>query len=201
MYQLLITVFVFSVVSLLLIRHLFWKIFLIVKNVMFDLWFEIKSFVYSIFEAWRVPAAVVSAHTVNVDTTLVNPVKNGVQYQDCPLVVYVTRRVNRTVEIEFGGLNFENGIWYSFPSVSFYVGSRTGRIKEIWLDYAWVNTRGNWFRNACGTTDWPKYYTSVVLAHLEVLKFNQRRRSHHPTVISRVFKQYGEQIFGHMPGA
>jgi len=136
----------------------------------------------------------VGVRPVPIDSSLVNAPKNGWCFAGCPATVWVRRKIDNTTELEFGDFD-ERCMWYCWPGVDFYAGKKSGRIKLILVKHDYVRNRGQWFRKTCGPTEWPKYFTSVVLAHIEVFKFSQQVRSHNPTLISRICKQYGENFF------
>ena len=169
-------------------------IFQLVRSIVGYLWQEVKTFVYDLHHKAFGEPANLHIRFVPIDADAVNAPKNGWSFADCPASVWVRRKFNNTLELEVG--NFEEKcVWYCYPSVDFFVGKKTGRVKKLIVKYRHIRSRGQWFRHSCGTTDWPKYFTSVVMAHLEVLKFSQRKRSHHPTLIGRIFKSYGENFF------
>lgn len=167
---------------------------ILVKNFLFFVETEIKGWFYNLHEAVFGPVPTANIRPVPIDAAVVNSPKNGYTYADCPGSVWVRCKVNFTLDVEVGGFQ-EKCMWYCWPGVEFHVGKQTGRIKRVIVKYRYLRNRGQFFRNACGETEWPKYFTSVVLAHIEVLKFSQRNRSHHPTLIGRIFKHYGENLF------
>lgn len=174
----------------------FWQpvIFLVMRNFFLFLFQEIKGSIWALHLKVFGEPANINVRMVPIDAGSVNPEKNGWSYADCPASVWVRRKVNNTTEIEVGTFE-EPYTWYCYPCMDFCIGKHSGRIKKIIVKQRYIRGRGQWFRHSCGQTEWPKYFTSVVMAHIEVLKFTQRIRSHHPTLIARIFKQYGENFF------
>jgi hypothetical protein len=166
----------------------------IVKNFLFFLAYEIKASLYTVYSWLSLYPTGTLIRFVPIDASLVNTPKNGWSFANCPNCVWLRWRLHNCLEIEVGSFQ-ESCTWYCYPCMDFCIGKSSGRIKKIIVKYQYIRNRGQWFRTACGETDWAKYFTSVTLAHIEILKFSQRKRSHHPTLVSRIFKQYGENFF------
>lgn len=156
----------------------------------------IRTWVYRTKIAFFEPDAI-STRNIHIDNGLINSPRKGYSFAGCPHQIIVKNLINNTISIHFSDWDEPNR-WYYYPSVSFCTGRMSGRLKYVIVKYQDIRRRGQFFRLGCDATDWPKYFTSTVLAHLEALKFRQHRRSHHPTLVSRIFKHYGEQIFQDM---
>jgi len=94
------------------------------------------------------------------------------------------------IEIKRSGKLFN---WHNFQGLSFAITISTGEIERIRIDTGYVWGRGAWLRNG-SQTEWPKYYNSVVMAHIEVLKFSGQK-TRQLSVVHRIFKHYGQDIF------
>lgn len=84
--------------------------------------------------------------------------------------------------------------WDHYQGISFAIGLASGEVERIRLDTAYLSDRGHWIRNG-GQTEWPKYYNSIVMAHVEVLKYSQKKKCRQIAAVHRIFRHYGEEIF------
>jgi len=178
----------------LFIFNLWSTVFTFTSNFLSLTWGFIKALCGIIMFKLFGPVPNITVRHLPIDQELVNPLKQGFKVQHCPPSIIVRRKVNQTLEVEIDQLN-ELCSWYSFPSVKFCVGRSSGRIAKLIICYNHIYNRGSWFRIACGQTDWAKYYGSIISAHIEVLKFSQRKRSHQLGVVGRIFKNYSTNIF------
>jgi hypothetical protein len=138
---------------------------------------------------------IVSIYYVNIDQEMVNPERAGFRYTHCPHVITVKKRLDGRLWVDFGDPIFETVRWYKYPCVTFRVGSSSGFIKTAIIDYKVIHTKGKFFCHTCANPEWTKYMSSVVQAHIEVLKFGMSRRSRYPQLTGRIFKHYGDSIF------
>ena len=85
-------------------------------------------------------------------------------------------------------------VWYHWPCVEIGV-SRFGKfVKRIKVKRRAILERGKKVRKS--ECEPAKYVNSVVLAHLEVLKFSlPADECYHATLVSKIFRNYGEGIF------
>ncbi len=169
-----------------------WRVTRIIGDGLFLIGCELQIAKYQLRDAMfgRVPD--VSVRTIPINGAMLNDKR--VVIADCPANVVVRRKSNRTLSIVTGTFG-EKCYWMHWPCISFQVGIQTGRVRSLIVRYDKIRKLGSFFRHGCPDTEWKKYLTSVVTAHVEVLKFSQRRKCRHPALISRIFKHYGDQIF------
>jgi hypothetical protein len=84
--------------------------------------------------------------------------------------------------------------WDHYQGISFAIGLTSGEVERVRLDTSYLSDRGHWIRNG-GQTEWPKYYNSIVMAHIEVLKYSQKKKCRQLSAVHRIFRHYGEEIF------
>lgn len=114
--------------------------------------------------------------------------------QGCPPSITIYKNNNRTIEVCMNLLG-EPCYWHNMSCISFKIGMSTGRIHAVYVRYEMIRKFGANLRIGFGNTDWEKYFSSVVMAHIEVLKFSQWKKNRHPILISKIFKVYAEDIF------
>jgi hypothetical protein len=128
--------------------------------------------------------------SINLNTELLAAGCNSLKF---PNNIKVHRLVGGQIESVIASPN-ELFTWQHYQGISFAVALSSGEIERVRIDADYLAERGQWIRNG-GQTEWPKYYNSIVMAHLEVLKYAQKKKSRQLSAVHRIFRHYGEEIF------
>lgn len=144
------------------------------------LYVEIKHIGYNIFEFFYKPKLI---------SQQIIPIQELEIHTD----IWIAKRSNGTLCVNFWNLS-QPCRWVKIGCVSFYIGKITGIIKDICIDYPVLKSNGSVFRKN-QETDWTKYYTSIILAHIEVLKFSYPWYNGYNKNIIDLIKKHGDKIF------
>lgn len=82
--------------------------------------------------------------------------------------------------------------------MTFTLDKKTGRIQRIDLDVEELKETAIWQRfPAQAPENWAVFIASLLIAHIEVLKFSQDRdsRTHSHSAVERIIRNYSETIF------
>lgn len=139
------------------------------------------------------PVPILNQYNVQVNPEIINTRGN---IPHCPNLITVQRLGNQTLKVVFNSVP-ERTQLVRFRGVTFEIGRAHGRVKNVVIDYPYIRNRGVFLRQGCGETEWRQFISSVVQAHLEVLKFYlpQHKRTRHPILVSRIFRNYADPIF------
>ncbi len=146
-----------------------------------------------------VPTGVTLEMLVNQE--IVNPPKEKdgriYQFVNCPNLLRAYSLSNRWygIQLVITPDEQERTYWVRSSVIKFLLGVKTGTIYEIHVDVPKIQQRGRYFFTGCEEPDWPLYITSVILAHLETLKFSQNKPSGHPVLVCKIIRNYSPQIF------
>lgn len=151
---------------------------------------RLASCVKNRFEMASYGEIVINTKSINLNKEMLAAGCNALKF---PNTLKINRLVGDKIDIVIKPID-EMFYWDHYQGISFAIGLTTGEVERIRLDTAYLNDRGHWIRNG-GQTEWPKYYNSIVMAHIEVLKYAQRKKCRQLSAVHRIFRHYGEEIF------
>lgn len=144
----------------------------------------------NILQMYKYSESVIGTKAINLNKEMLAAGCNALKF---PNTLRINRLRGDKVDIIIKPPAEELFYWDNYQGISFAIGLHSGDVERVRLDISYLSDRGQWIRNG-GQTEWPKYYNSIIMAHLEVLKYAQKKKCRQLSAVHRIFRHYGEEI-------
>jgi hypothetical protein len=165
-------------------------------SIITEMWTGLHGFVRlfscfkNILEMTKYSNSIINTKVINLNKELLAAGCNALKF---PNTLRINRLSGDKIDIIIKSPE-ELFYWDHYQGMSFAIGLMSGEVERIRLDTSYLSDRGHWIRNG-GQTEWPKYYNSIVMAHVEVLKYAQKKKNRQLSAVHRIFRHYGEEVF------